>query len=81
MLSQKSVIEVKPYEELTKEELFQAGRISAIDSYNDEIPNIVLGVFAGSFAIDAVAAKEVIKPRQWRRWTKKLDRSLTMSGS
>ena len=71
--AQKNLTEVKGYEELTKEELFQVGELAAINSYNDSVGNIILGVFAGSFAVDAVASKNNISKSQYNRWTKRLD--------
>lgn len=72
-IAQKNLSDLKPYEELTKEELFQMGEIAAINSYNDGTANIILGIFAGSFAIDAVASKNSINSSQYKRWTKRLD--------
>ena len=72
-VAQKSLSDLKPYEELTKEELFQIGEIAAINSYNDSTANIILGIFAGSFAIDAVASNNTISLSKYKRWTKRLD--------
>ena len=72
-IAQKSLSDLKPYEELTKEELFQIGEVAAINSYNENTANIILGIFAGSFAIDAVASRHTISARTYKRWTKRLD--------
>ena len=71
--AQKSLSEIKVYEELTKEELFQIGELAAINSYNDKAPNIILGFFFGSIAIDLVSSTNKINQNKYKRWTKKLD--------
>ena len=71
-IAQKSLSEINSYEELTKEELFQIGEIAAINSYNDDVANIILGVFLGSIAIDAVASNNKAGNR-YKRWTKRLE--------
>ena len=73
IFSQISLTEIKPYEELTKEELFQIGEIAAINSYQDEVSNTVLGFFLGSLVIDIVAYQKSIPDVKYKRWTKKLE--------
>lgn len=70
-----NLIELKPYEELSKEELFQIGEIAAIESFNHDASNKVLGFFFGSIAIDWVASEKTLSAseRKYKRWTKDLD--------
>ena len=72
---QESLTELKPYEELSKEELYQIGEIAAIESFKDDFSNRVLGFFFGSIAMDWVASEKALSASdsKYKRWTKDLD--------
>lgn len=69
---QKSLAESKDFEQLTKEELYQIGKVSALDSYTKNTTNLVVGIFVGSFAIDAVNGDTNIV-QKYERWVKEID--------
>ena len=73
--SQVSLTELKPYEELSKEELYQIGEIAAIESFEDDVSNKVLGFFFGSIAIDWVISEKRLSAsdRKYKKWTRDLD--------
>ena len=69
---QKSLAESKDFDQLTKEELYQIGKVSALDSYTKKTTNLVVGIFVGSFAIDVVNGDTNIT-QKYERWVKEID--------
>ncbi len=75
VFGQESIADSKSFDELSSEELYQLGVLSAIDSYNDKVNNSVLGFFFGGFAIDLTASIDIDNQAKYQKWVKKISLS------
>ena len=67
---QVSIADSKPFDELSSEELYQLGVLTAIESYNNNVNNSVLGFFFGTIAIDLTASIDIDNQVRYQKWIK-----------
>ena len=72
---QVSIADSKSFDELSSEELYQLGVLTAIESYNNKVNNSVLGFFFGTIAIDLTASIEIDSQAKYQKWIKNLNLS------